>query len=79
MYIDFSQCLNKQHVLEKQADYAIGIDHLIEFCYSELSLTQEQLDSLHDWQYHEQARLGRLARQRLAQLGYTYRVKPRVL
>ena len=79
MYIDFSQCINKQHVLEKQADYAISIDHLIEFCYSELSLTQEQLDSLHDWQYHEQARLGRLARQRLAQLGYTYRVKPQVL
>jgi len=79
MYIDFSQCINKQHVLEKQADYAIEIDRLIEFCYSELSLTEKQLNSLHDWQYHEQARLGRLARQRLAQLGYTYRVKPQVL
>lgn len=79
MYIDFGYCHNKQHVLEKQADYAVDIDSLIEFCYSELSLTQEQLDSLHDWQYHEQARLGRLARQRLAQLGYTYRVRPEVM
>jgi len=79
MYIDFSQCINKQHVLEKQAEYAIDIDRLIEFCYSELSLTEEQLNSLHDWQYHEQARLGRLGRQRLAQLGYTYRVKPQIL
>jgi len=79
MHIDFAQCTNKQQVLEKQADYAVDIDSLIEFCYSELSLTQEQLDSLHDWQYHEQARLGRLARQQLAKLGYTYRVKPEVL
>lgn len=79
MYIDFSQCINKQHVLEKQTAYAINIDNLLEFCHSELSLTDEQLDTLKEWQYHEQARLGRLARQRLAQLGYTYRVKPQIL
>ena len=79
MHIDFTKCHNKQQVLEQQAEYAVDIDSLIEFCYSELSLTEEQLNSLHDWQYHEQARLGRLARQQLAKLGYTYRVRPEIL
>jgi hypothetical protein len=79
MHIDFTKCHNKQQVLEQQAEYAVDIDNLIEFCHSELNLTEEQLNNLHDWQYHEQARLGRLARQQLAKLGFTYHVKPEVL
>ena len=79
MHIDFSKCHNKQQVMEQQAEYSVSIDSLIEFCYTELSLSEEQLNSLHEWRAKESERLGRLARQRLNQLGFTYHVKPEVL
>lgn len=79
MYVDFSRCQTKKEVLDTQAEYSVSADSLIEFCCEELSLTQEQLNILHEWRAAESDRIGRLARQRLSKLGYTYHVQPEVL
>lgn len=79
MYMNFDHCNTKDEVMRKQYEYNLDIDNLIEFCYTELNLTQQQTESLKDWQVYERQRLGRLARQRLAKLGFTYRVKPEIL
>jgi hypothetical protein len=79
MYIDFSQCNNKHEVLDKQSQYNVDMDSLVEFCLTELSLSEKQLEHLHEWHTDEQERLARLARQRLSKLGFTYRVKPEIL